>query len=163
MSNSSTELTVRVAGTTDLAAIARLRSLLSGVPSDSEFEQQLAEWMAREEGRRTTWLARVGPDAVGMASVFEYRRMPRPGRLDSRWGYLGNMFVRDDWRNQGIGSALLAAVIAAADQRGYARLVLSPTDRSVRFYERAGFTVADGSQGAQRLLVRASRPSPSTA
>jgi ribosomal protein S18 acetylase RimI-like enzyme len=59
-------------------------------------------------------------------------------------------------RNQGIGSALLSAVVAAADERGYARLVLSPTDRAVRFYERAGFILADGSAGGHRLLVRPS-------
>jgi GNAT superfamily N-acetyltransferase len=46
-------------------------------------------------------------EPVGMASMFEYRRMPRPRRPDSRTGYVSNMFVREDVRNRGIGSALL--------------------------------------------------------
>jgi hypothetical protein len=33
--------------------------------------------------------------------------MPRPDRLSSRWGYVGSMFVREDLRDRGIGSALL--------------------------------------------------------
>jgi GNAT superfamily N-acetyltransferase len=92
-----------------------------------------------------------------MASVLEYRRMPRPGRPDSRWGYLGNMFVREGFRNRGIGSALLATMIAAADERGYARLVLSPSTRSLAFYRRAGFVVPDDAAGDDRLLVRPGR------
>jgi GNAT superfamily N-acetyltransferase len=53
--------------------------------------------------------------------------MPKPGHADSRWGYVGTMFVRDNFRNRGIGSGLLAALIAAADKRSYARLVVSPS------------------------------------
>jgi GNAT superfamily N-acetyltransferase len=52
--------------------------------------------------------------------------MPRPGALDLRWGYVGNLFVREDVRKRGIGSALLTSIATAADERGYARLVLSP-------------------------------------
>jgi GNAT superfamily N-acetyltransferase len=86
--------------------------------------------------------------------MLEYRRMPRPGRPDSRWGYVSNMFVREDCRDRGIGSALLSAVTAAADERGYARLVLSPSARALPFYLRAGFVVPDGAVGDDRLLVR---------
>jgi hypothetical protein len=40
-----------------------------------------------------------------MVSLFEYRRVPEPGRKDTRWGYVSNMFVREDSRNRGTGSA----------------------------------------------------------
>ena len=66
--------------------------------------------------------------------------------------------AREEHRDRGIGSLLLAAVIAAADERGYVRVVLSPTLRSVPFYERAGFLVADGGAGGELLLVRAAPP-----
>jgi GNAT superfamily N-acetyltransferase len=90
---------------------------------------------------------------VGMASLYEYRRMPQPGRADSRWGYLGNLFVRKELRNRGIGGALLTAVIAAARDRGYVRLVLSPSDREGPLFWRGGFLVPDDSVGADRLLL----------
>jgi GNAT superfamily N-acetyltransferase len=64
------------------------------------------------------------------------------------------MFVREDRRNRGIGSALLAVIVATADERGYARLVLSPSLRAVPLYRRAGFIVPDESAGDDRLLVR---------
>ncbi len=146
-----------MAGAADAAALAMLRSIWTGA-SDREFEERMAAWLAAEGTRRTTWLASSDGRSVGMASLFEYRRMPRPGRPDSRWGYLSNMFVLEEFRDRGIGSSLLAAIIAAADERRYARLVLSPSGEALAFYRRAGFVVPDESAGENRLLVRPRRP-----
>jgi GNAT superfamily N-acetyltransferase len=157
----ASELLVRVTGADDIGALASLRSLWSaGGGEDPELERRMAAWLAVEGDRRTTWLATLGASPVGMASVFEYRRMPRPGRPDSRWGYVSNMFVREELRNRGIGAALLQAIITAADERAYARLVLSPSARALPFYRRAGFVVPDDAAGDDRLLVRPSRPRP---
>jgi GNAT superfamily N-acetyltransferase len=150
------DVTVRVAEAGDADALARLRSLWTEA-TDPGFAARMADWIAAEGERRTTWLALTGDDPAGMASLFEYRRMPRPGRPDSRWGYVSNMFVHKGLRDRGIGSALLSAVIAAADERGYARLVLSPSERSLPFYRRAGFVVPDAAVGDNRLLVRPAR------
>jgi GNAT superfamily N-acetyltransferase len=118
----------------------------------------MAAWLAAEGDRRTIWVAELAASPAGMASLFEYRRMPRPGHADSRWGYVGHMFVREDCRNRGIGSALLTRIITAADERRYARLVLSPGARALPFYRRAGFIVPDETAGDDRLLVRPGRP-----
>ncbi len=141
---------VRVAEAGDAGALARLRALWSE-GEDPGFDARMAEWLATEGERRTTWMAWLDGEPVGMASLFEYRRMPRPGRPHSRWGYVSNMFVRAEYRKRGIASALLDAVIATADERDYARLVLSPSDDALALYERAGFIVPAGDH---RLLVR---------
>ena len=155
-------VTVRVAGPQDLDAVATLRSLWDDAaaehPDDVHgFADRFARWLATEGDRRTIWIAAAGTEDVGMASLFEYRRMPRPGRLDSRWGYVANMFVRPEHRNRGIGSALLGAITAAADARGYVRLVLSPTARAIPLYHRAGFVPAGGQDG-ELLLARPAPP-----
>jgi GNAT superfamily N-acetyltransferase len=143
---------VRVAGAADVAALAALRARWSaGMDADTGFEQRMAAWLADEGNRRTTWLATVADEPVGMASMLEYRRMPRPGRPDSRWGYVSNMFVRAEHRNGGVATALLDAIIDAADERGYARLVLSPSEAALPLYESAGFAQP---AGEHRLLVR---------
>lgn len=70
---------VRVADAADIGSIASLRSLWSaGAGEDPDFETRMAAWLAVEGDRRTTWLATLGDSPVGVASVFEYRRMPRP-------------------------------------------------------------------------------------
>ncbi|MEA2357989.1 MAG: hypothetical protein QOI62_1249 [Solirubrobacteraceae bacterium] len=159
MASELPDVVVRVADAGDIGAIASLRSLWNAsAAKDPDLEKRMAAWLAVEGDRRTTWLATLGDSPVGMASVFEYRRMPRPGRPDSRWGYVANMFVREDLRNRGIGSALLTTIITAADERSYARLVLSPSSRALALYRRAGFIVPDDTAGDDRLLVRPSQP-----
>ena len=148
------DVVVRVTGEDDVAAIASLRAQWSAAEGDVGFSERMAAWIAAEGHRRTIWLALLDGAPVGMASVFEYRRMPRPGRPDSRWGYVSNMYVREGMRDRGIGSALLAAILKAASDRGYARLVLSPSERALPLYSRAGFVVPDEAAGHDRLLVR---------
>lgn len=78
-----------------------------------------------------------------MANLLVFTRMPRPGRPEpSRWGYLANVFVLATHRDGGVGSRMLGAATAYADGQGFARLVLSPSQRSVPFYARAGFVPA---------------------
>jgi GNAT superfamily N-acetyltransferase len=147
------DLTVRISSEADIDAIATLRARWEDAAADTGFTDRLRAWLAEEGTRRTTWLAESGAQAVGMVSLFEYRRMPLPSRPDSRWGYVANMFVRDDMRGRGIGTALLAALTRTADERQYARLVLSPSSRAVPLFERAGFVSAGASEDAL-LLVR---------
>jgi GNAT superfamily N-acetyltransferase len=78
-----------------------------------------------------------------MMNLSVFARMPRPGGQAGCWGYLGNAFVLDAYRNQGIGRLLLDAVLRYARQNGFARVVLRPSARSVPFYKRAGFAAAD--------------------
>jgi GNAT superfamily N-acetyltransferase len=96
----------------------------------------------------------VGDVPVGMASLFEYRRMPKPGRANSRWGYVGNLYVRHDFRDRVVASALRAALIAAADERAYARLVVSPSAEALSLYRRRGLIVPGGATRADVLLAR---------
>jgi GNAT superfamily N-acetyltransferase len=149
------EIRVRLTGPADIPTIAALRAQWTGAVADREFERHVAAWIAAEGDRRLIWIASLGDEPAGLASLLEYHRMPRPDRLDSRWGYVGNMFVREDLRNRGIGAALLGAIIGESDARGYTRLVLSPTERAASFYRRAGFVDADAAAGNDRMMVRA--------
>ena len=141
-------MTVRIATAADVDVVAALRRAWAAeesgpVNDEGAFELGFADWYAAEAGRRTTWLAATGEEPVGMLNLVEFRRMPRPGRPRSGWGYVSNLFVLAEHRNGGLGRALLDAAIDAAKQREYARLVLSPSVRAVPLYERAGFARAD--------------------
>jgi GNAT superfamily N-acetyltransferase len=143
-----TEVLIRRAGDQDRAAVVRLRrewtAEQQGDRADPTFDERLTAWLERERSRRIIWLAIADSRPVGMMNLAIFERMPRPGRPPSHWGYLGNAFVLAAYRSQGIGSQLITAVLGYADENGFARVVLSPTDRSIPFYERAGFGPANG-------------------
>jgi GNAT superfamily N-acetyltransferase len=148
-----TDALIRRAQHADLAAVIQLRREWTeeedGDIADPDFDENLAAWFAREWSTRIMWLAEDRSRPVGMMNLAIYERMPRPGRALSRWGYLGNVFVRAAYRNRGIGSQLISAALRYADENGLARVVLSPTERSIPLYERAGF----GPAGALMLRV----------
>lgn len=146
---------LRLAGSADGPDLAALRRAwtaenaadtadTAGEAADEGFEARFADWYQRESARRVTWLAEVAGDPVGMMNLAVFERMPAPGRDPGTWGYLANAFVLEPHRGQGIGGRLLAALLAYADARGYLRVVLRPSDRSVPFYRRAGFTENNG-------------------
>lgn len=101
-------------GEADLSAVARLRRACTqeeeGERGDPGFEQRFAAWFQREPARRVTWLAEVDGQLVGMMKLAISERMPRPGRMPGRWGYLGNAFVLAACQGQGIGGLLSAAM-----------------------------------------------------
>jgi GNAT superfamily N-acetyltransferase len=139
---------IRRATLADGSTLAALRRLwveeqAGGPVDDAAFEQEFATWFAREHDQRITWLALDEDRPVGMLNMLVFRRMPRPGRPPSRWGYLANFFVAQDHRGAGIGSRLLAACVAYAEADDFARIVLSPSARSRPLYERWGFGLTD--------------------
>jgi GNAT superfamily N-acetyltransferase len=136
-----------MAGAADVRALAALRRAWTAEKGDDAaddgFEARFADWYEREAARRITWLAEVRGDVVGMLNLAIFERMPVPGRDAGTWGYLANAFVLSAYRNKGIGGRLLSALLAHADDHGYVRVILRPSDRSIPFYNRAGFTVGE--------------------
>lgn len=153
MTSKRSAVQIRVAGEGDADALASLRRAWNEYAGDPGFERRLAAWFRDEGTRRTAWLVEADTGPVGMGTMLEYRRMPLPGDQAAAWGYIGNMFVLKTHRGQGVGGALLGAMLDEADRRGYVRVVLAPSRLSIAFYARAGFTEADGRRG-DRLLVR---------
>jgi predicted HAD superfamily Cof-like phosphohydrolase/GNAT superfamily N-acetyltransferase len=140
-------VTVRVTSRADVPALAALRRAWAaeqgGGPGDEDrFEERFAEWCAVEEPRRVTWIAEVDGEPAGMVNLAIFERMPWPERSPSRWGYLSNAYVPAMYRSRGIGARLVMTLVEYADQARLARVVLSPSARSVPLYERCGFGAA---------------------
>lgn len=142
-----TDAVIRRIEPADLPAIVQLRREWTqeqhGDIADPDFDENLAAWYARESSRRIMWLAEEGGRPVGMLNLAIYERMPQPGRALSRWGYLGNVFLLAAYRDRGIGTRLVGAALSYADENNLVRVVLSPTEKSIPLYERAGFGPAD--------------------
>lgn len=137
-------LSIRVTREEDVAVLAGLRRLWSeedsGAPTDdADFEAAFLEWWWEERDTRTFFLVEIDDVAVGMANVKRYRRMPRPGLAASSWGYVGNVFIREEHRNAGVGAALMQHIVTWARKEEFVHLRLAPSRLSQPFYERLGF------------------------
>ncbi len=136
--------TVALATESDIEALAALRHEWSGAGrgSATDFVPTFAKWFIDESSRRVFWIARVEDRAVGMVNLILLDRMPKPESETGAWGYLSNMYVQGDYRNRGVGSLLIDALLAYADDQGLTRVVLNPSERSVPLYRRHGFRPA---------------------
>lgn len=62
------------------------------------------------------------------------------GRIDQA-GHIGRMAVLKAWRNHGIGSAILKALLDYAQQQHIPRLILNAQSSAIPFYEKQGFDI----------------------
>jgi GNAT superfamily N-acetyltransferase len=136
---------VRRAGADDSAALARLRWLWRTTErgehglSQPDFEAAFARWWAERRSRHVGFIAKRGDDAVGMAWLAVFERVPQPRHLERLAGNMQSVFVLEEFRNHGIGRRLVEAVIAEARSRGLGYLIVHPSQRAYPLYERLGF------------------------
>ena len=121
-------------------------------PSDNAF---LAGVDKLIEDRNTLYLL-AAPDAdsppLGVAQV-RFRFGVWWAATDCE---LEDLFVSEEARGQGLGRALVQAVIDAARERGCRRVQLDVNDanRALGLYESFGFSAQDDRYGGRNLLVR---------
>lgn len=118
------DLSFRTATLADLAAIADLRLKVGMAPHD---------WALR--------LAIEPPNARCLVVEDRAGRLVAVGSgvAYTPLGFVGNMMVAEDRRRQGIGSAVLDAVVAFLQERRCTRLELFATQQGRQLYARHGF------------------------
>src|SRR5471030_621903 len=123
----------------DIAAVAALfREFAASLPIDlgpQGFEQELAALPGEyAPPRGALLLARRGDDVLGCIAV-------KP-LLPPAVGEIKRLYVRPEGRGLGIGKALIAAIMAAAERIGYEELKLDTLPHlaaAIALYRAAGF------------------------
>ncbi len=85
------------------------------------------------------WVAEKNGEIISQVFVHKVDMIPRPCKIDDRFGYITNDYTKPEYRNQGIGSKLLGEVIKWARNEDLELLIVYPSERAISFYERAGF------------------------
>ena len=89
-------------------------------------------------GREGLWIAEVGGEPTGSVMLCETE--------DPSVGQLRLFAVEKSRRRQGIGRALMEALLAKAEEVGYETLILwtaGPLEAAIRQYERFGFWIME--------------------
>lgn len=135
--------TIKLANKDDGFKIATLRRTWTdelGIgTTDDSFDSRFDLWFNSQAESRLFWLAEQDGVPIGMVNLLIFDRMPRPGVEAGRWGYLANMYVTPSHRGAGIGQQLAQNVLSHARSQGLDRVVLSPSERSIPFWQRLGF------------------------
>lgn len=142
---------IRLASESDAETLARLRYELRSsfhevAENEETFLARCADWMnerLRQGSYWQCWIAERQSIAVGAVWAQLVEKIPNPIAEPEHYVYLTNFYVREEYRDQGLGSRLLAAVLDWARSKNAEMVILWPTERSKPFYLRHGFSFAE--------------------
>ena len=119
----------------DLGAVLQLWNSTEGLtPDDSDTEQNLARYLQRNPG--LCFVAEGGGKIIGAVKCGQ----------DGRRGYLHHLAVKDGFRGQGVGRALVRAVLCALKDQGIEKcntFALDDNKEGRAFWEHNGWRVLE--------------------
>lgn len=139
------DVRVRPLTESDVAAVAELKEQWAALPEPAapdqrrRFAETLASWIER---RGASLIARVADheaELVGMAWLVAFERVPNIDQTVRLTGDIQSVYVAPAFRGAGVGSALVASLLEAADTRGIERITVSANHAAAPLYERLGF------------------------
>lgn len=150
---------IRSATESDAETLARLRyelrsSLREVAENEDAFLARCTDWMnerLRPGSYWQCWIAERQSIAVGAVWAQLVEKIPNPVAEPEHYVYLTNFYVREEYRDHGLGSRMLAAVLEWARSKNAETVILWPTERSKPFYLRHGFSFADD---AMKLKIK---------
>jgi GNAT superfamily N-acetyltransferase len=144
---------VRIATLDDVRAIALLRWETAAAPAQprEQYARAFSAWAVDVAATHTAFAA-VDEDAlIGSAWLAVTPRTPDPGPRYRANGDLQTVFVVPERRDDGVGEALVRAVLAHAWRQGLDAVTVAANTRAASLYRRVGFT-------GDPLDLRMSRP-----
>ncbi len=87
-------------------------------------------------------LAEEGPAGCGAICLTE--ELPSPDNPSGRCAYLMNIYVRDRYRNRGIGHSIVRRLVETACELGCDKIYLETTDGAKSLYKSIGFKELPG-------------------
>jgi GNAT superfamily N-acetyltransferase len=117
-----------------MAVLAELRGI------DGDKLEAYAGWVAAHAETHLPFVAEIDGFVVGAAWLLVAERVPGNESLDRRYGDIQSVMVREEYRNRGVGGALMAAILTEARMRGLLHVTVHSGRRAVEFYLRNGFS-----------------------
>lgn len=84
-------------------------------------------------------LAEEDGKCVGTGIIFYYFSVPSAFNMEGKNAYITSLYVKPEYRKQGIGNTILKRLIQSASRRGYDIVMLSASELGKPMYEKLGF------------------------
>lgn len=108
---------------------------------DAEFIRESREYF--ENGQQITILAQERGIVIGCATLCYLRMMPTFSHPTGKRAHLMNVYVREQYRRQGIAAKMVEMLIREATARGVTEISLDATQQGRLLYERMGFAASE--------------------
>lgn len=141
---------IRLADPDDVAELARLRwefvlEDTQHAPEQTNFEEfasAVGNFFSNriEERKLAVFVAEVDGLLVSNLWVEIVDKVPSPNVSMGAWGYVTNVYTEPAYRGSGIGTKILEVAIRWASLKRLELLIVWPSENSVDFYRRAGFS-----------------------
>lgn len=112
-------------------------------PDREAFVVSFESWFGAHVATHMAFLAELDGTAVGMAWLAVVDRVPTPVTPRRRSGDVQAVYVDPSLRNEGIGAAVLAAVLEEAHALGLEHVTVHSSGDAITLYERMGFSQGD--------------------
>ena len=83
--------------------------------------------------------AKLKDEIIGCGGLCIYQEMPSPDNLNGLCGYLMNIYTKDSYHNQGIGSLIVNYLVKTAQNRDITKIYLETTKAAIPFYKSLNF------------------------
>lgn len=143
---------IRLATLEDLDELVRLRldflmevgSLKPGADGE-ELSALMRDYFVRKmpAGDFIAWVAEGEGAIVATSGVTIFERPPNGANLAGLEAYLSNMYTLPGWRGRGLGTALVATIVAHLKATRVRRIWLHATDEGRPVYAKAGFVPSE--------------------
>ena len=143
-----TKIIYRLATEADLPTLAALRWAFrtedEPAPDDVDKVNFLAVCLdflrqGLETSQWVYWVAEANGEIVSHVFVQRARKVPKPSHLYDVYGYVTNVYTQPAFRARGIGSELMQHVVQWAEAEKLDTLIVWPSEKNGRFYQRLGF------------------------
>jgi GNAT superfamily N-acetyltransferase len=144
----------------DVRAVAELKEQWAALPGPASPEQRrrfaeiLGRWIDRQGASLIARVADHQGELVGMAWLVAFERVPNIDQTVRLTGDIQSVYVAPAYRGAGVGRALVASLLEAADARGIERITVSANHAAAPLYVQLGFRSDD------LLLERRRPPAP---
>jgi ribosomal protein S18 acetylase RimI-like enzyme len=142
----SEQYTIRPAVETDIPALVSLRrALFESMGCQDPALTQVAQASSRyfatalPQGEFRAWVAEADGEIIASGGLVIHAIPPTAYNLAGQEGYIMNMYTQPEWRRQGIGVAILRAILDYLQAQDIPLVSLHATPDGRRLYARCGF------------------------
>lgn len=136
---------ISIRKTEEIAKLMHWRSeviehVFGQMPNDTLMAENERYYLSHvPDGRHRAYIAEVDGEEAGCGSICLTEELPSPDNPDGKCAYLMNIYVRDAFRERGVGHEIVKKLIAEAKALKCEKIYLETTAEGRRLYESLGF------------------------